>query len=94
MKDEELIAAFDEEMLLIYQRALSEAGYKATRSLQKCCMNIGDCKRLAFCSIQQQFRRVTALFVSEGVWISPSKRLFMTTPGGTPYFRKKSFPFA
>jgi hypothetical protein len=32
--DEALIRAFDEEMLGIYQRALSEAGYNATRFLQ------------------------------------------------------------
>ena len=31
---DELITAFDEQMLQIYQRALSEAGYKATRFLQ------------------------------------------------------------
>lgn len=31
---DQLIAAFDEQMLQIYQRALSEAGYKATRFLR------------------------------------------------------------
>jgi hypothetical protein len=34
MADDALVAAFDEQMLLIYQRALSEAGYKASRFLQ------------------------------------------------------------
>ncbi|MGB2643273.1 MAG: hypothetical protein WBG02_10915 [Candidatus Acidiferrum sp.] len=34
MSDDSLIAEFDEEMLGIYRRALSEAKYKATRFLQ------------------------------------------------------------
>jgi hypothetical protein len=34
LADKQLVAAFDDEMLGIYQRALSEAGYKATRFLQ------------------------------------------------------------
>lgn len=34
MADDTLIAEFDEEMLCIYQRALSEVNYKATRFLQ------------------------------------------------------------
>jgi len=34
MTDPSLASAFDEEMLRIYERALSEANYKATRFLQ------------------------------------------------------------
>jgi hypothetical protein len=34
MTDEALMEAFDEEMLHIYQRALAEAGYNASRFLQ------------------------------------------------------------
>lgn len=34
MADEALVAEFDQQMLRIYQRALSEANYKATRFLQ------------------------------------------------------------
>ena len=33
MADDALVAEFDQEMLRIYQRALSEANYKATRFL-------------------------------------------------------------
>lgn len=34
MREDALAAEFDQEMLSIYQRALSEASYKATRFLQ------------------------------------------------------------
>jgi hypothetical protein len=46
MSDAALISEFDEEMLGIYERALSEAHYKATRFLP-CSMSTADWKQRA-----------------------------------------------